>query len=438
MNWEIEYQSKLCTAAQAVKEHIKDGDVVAMGGLSAAGTVLDAMFDQIKAGKLHGISLEGNLLTEHIPIDDPDLTPEQFRYRSFFYGGYERAGSKMGNVTFVPTQFHNYRRYMVTRVQPDVGVLHVSPPDENGNCNIGALGAGFNPAIVESAKVLIAQVNENIPYVYGTEMDVPVSRFSAFVKCDTLIPEYPIADSTEIDQIIANIILEYIPDGACIQLGIGGMSNAVGYGLKDKKELGVHTEMFTESLAYLHNIGVITNSRKTFMPGVSVAGFTLGSKSHYDYVHRNKLLHFAPYSFTNNVANIIQNDNMISINNAMMVDLTGQVCSESIGFRHFSGTGGQVDFVRGAAQAKNGKSFLTMSSTVKTREGIASRIVLNFPLGGVTTTLRSDVQYVVTEYGCVNLFGEDIPTRAKRLISIAHPDFRDELTFQAKKSGYIY
>lgn len=439
MSWQKEYQSRLMTAEDAVDAIIKDNDVVAVGGLAIAAVPVEAMLAKIKAGKLRGISLEANLLTDPISIDDPSLKPDMFRYRSFFFGAVDRGGYKAGTTTFVPMQFNNYRRYMLTRVNPDVGIINVTPPDEKGCCNIGPLGAGFNPAVVESSKKLIAQVNRNVPYVYGEQMHVPVSRFAAFVEADRDIPEYPMPKITDEDQKIADFILEHIPNGACIQLGLGGMANAVGYGLKDKKELGVHTEMFTESMAHLHDIGVITNSRKTFMPDVSVCGFTLGNKKQYDYVNRNKNLHYAPYSVTNHVENIAKNDNMISINNAMAIDLGGQVCSENIGFRHFSGTGGQVDFVRGASYAKNGKSFLAISSTVETRaEGLKSRIVLDFPPGGATTTLRSDVQYIVTEYGCVNLFGEDLPTRAKLLISIAHPRFRDELLFEAKKHNIVY
>ena len=440
MDWTKIYQSKVMTAAEAVDQCIRDGNIVALGGLTIATAPLNAMFAKIKQGKLKGISLEGNLITDSIPIDDTTLTPDKIRYRAFFFGGYERKGYAAHNVSFVPMQFHNYRRYMLTRVKPDVAVVQLTPPDEYGHCNIGPLGAGFIPALIESAAIIIAQINANLPRACGhPELNVHINRLNAIVEYDQPIPEYPMTEITEIDQAIANHIIDLVPDEATIQLGLGGMANAVGYGLKDKKNLGVHTEMFTESMAFLHQRGVITNSRKTFMPGVSVCGFTLGNQAQYDYCRNNRELYYAPYSFTNNVENIVKNDRMISINNTLAIDLGGQVCSENIGFRHFSGTGGQVDFVRGASNAKDGKSFIALPSTVIGKNGeLISKIVLDLPPGGATTTLRSDIQYVVTEYGCVNLFGEDLPTRAKLLISIAHPQFREELLFDAQKQNLIY
>lgn len=439
MDWTALYKQKVMTAREAVDAIIKDGDTVALGGLACAVTPLTAMFQKIKEGDLKGITLNGNLITDYLPLDNPELTEEQIRYQCFFFGGYERKGYAAKTVTFVPMQFNHYRRFMMERVQPDVGVINVTPPDENGYCNIGPLGAGFMPAVVESSKKIIAQVNNNIPKAFGhPELNVHINQIAAIVESDTPIPLYPMTEVTDIDRSIADHIIDLIPDEATIQLGLGGMANAIGYGLKDKRNLGVHSEMFTESMAYLHNIGVITNAKKTFMPGVSVAGFTLGNQAQYDYCNQNKELYFAPYSFTNNVQNIVKNDKMISVNNALSVDLGGQICTGSIGFRHFSGTGGHVDFVRGASQSKGGKSFVAMPSTLEKKGVLQSKIVLSLPEGAAVDTLRSDVQYVVTEYGCVNLFGDDLPTRAKKLISIAHPSFRDQLTFDAKKAGIIY
>lgn len=439
MDWTKIYKEKVMTARDAVDQVIQDGDTVALGGLAIAVTPLTAMFEKIKEGKLKGITLNGNLITDYLPLDDPDFTEDKIRYKCFFFGGYERKGYAAKTVSFVPMQFNHLRRFMLDVVKPDVGIINVTPPDEDGFCNIGPLGAGFNPSVVESSKKLIFQVNKNIPRTPGhPEMDVHINRAAAIVEDDTPIPLYPMTEVTDIDRAIAGHIIDLIPDEATIQLGLGGMANAIGYGLKDKRNLGVHSEMFTESMAYLHNIGVITNARKTFMPGVSVAGFTLGNQAQYDYCHMNKNLYFAPYSFTNNVQNIVKNDKMISVNNALSIDLGGQICTGSIGFRHFSGTGGHVDFVRGASQSKGGKSFVALPSTLTKNGELQSKIVLNLPAGSAVDTLRSDVQYVVTEYGCVNLFGEDLPTRAKKLISIAHPKFREQLTFDAVKNGIIY
>lgn len=440
MDWTEIYRNKVMTAEKAVDDWIKDGDTVAVGGLAIATKPLVSMFEKIKRNELKGITVVGNLITDNLPLADESLTEEQVRFKSFFFGGYERAGYAAKNVTFVPMQFNHHRRFIVDKVKPDVGVIQVSPPDEDGYCNVGALGAGFIPAVVESAPIIIGQINKNIPRVFGhPDMNVHINRINAFVEYDQAIPLYPMDEISDLDQAIANHIIEMIPNEATIQLGLGGTANAIGYGLKDKRNIGVHTEMFTESMTYLSKIGVITNNRKTFMPGKSVIGFTLGSQAQYDYCNDNKELYFAPYSFTNSVENIIKNDKMISINNALAVDLGGQICSECIGFRHFSGTGGQVDFVRGASAAKDGKSFIALSSSRVDKSGErTSKIILDFAPGSATTTLRSDVQYIVTEYGCVDLFGEDLPTRAKRLISISHPEFREELTFEAKKHNIIY
>ena len=437
MDWSQLYEQRKMTPQEAVSQFVQDGDGVFLGGLAIAEATMKEVIAQAKRGEKKGLTLHGNLILNQLPLDDPELTPDKLRYKCFFYGGYERAGSKYGSVTFVPLQFSSFARYM-EQVKPEVVIIPVTPPDAHGNCNIGPLSAGYNPAAVRNCKTIIAEVNEFLPRVFGRELDIPVHRISAFVEHHQPIIEYPASSPSKIDAAIANYILDMIPDGACIQLGLGGMSNAVGYGLKEKKHLGIHTEMLTESMIELIKCGAVDNSRKGFMPGRSLVSFTLGKQSQYDFVRENPALYFGPYEYVNDVSLIAQNDNMISINTAISVDLTGQACSESIGFRQFSGTGGQVDYVRGASYAKGGKSFLAISSPVETKTGLASRIVLDFPIGGTTTTLRSETQYVVTEYGCAKLWGEDLPTRAKRLIEIAHPDFRDRLTFEAKKAHLLY
>lgn len=427
------------SAEEAVERNIHSHDTVGMGGMVLASAPLLALFKKVKEGRLSHITMVGDLITDHLPLDDPELTEDKLRYHGVFFGGYERKGYAARNTAFIPTQFFHYTKVIET-IHPDVGIIPFSPPDDEGYCNIGPINACINPVVVENCDRLIAQVNAKMPSACGHEsLRVHVSTMAAIVEQDQEIPIFPMPKVTDIDQAIANHILELIPDGATIQLGLGGTANAVGYGLREKKHLGVHTEMFTESMQWLHENGIIDNSRKTFMPGVSVAGFTLGDKGVYQFCKDNKDTFFGPFSVVNNVANIMKNDNMVSINNAMNVDLTGQVCAESIGFRQYSGTGGQVDYVRGALHSKGGKSFIALASSFTDKAGKKhSKIVLDFAPGAITTTLRSDVQYVVTEYGCVNLFAKDAVTRAKLLISIAHPDFRDELTFQAKEKGLIY
>jgi len=435
MNWEIIYKEKLKSAAQAVSEQVKSGDQVFVGGLTTATATVQALLDAAKVGALTDIGIHGNMLLGQVDLTDPALHTNGLRYRCFFGGGVERAGTKAQNVSFVPLHFQNYGRYMA-HVSPDVAIIPMTPPDEKGYCNLGP--TGYNCAGAANAKKIIAQITPTLPRVYGSAHDFHVSNLAAIVLGDEPMAAIPSGAPSAEDEKIASYIVDMIPDGACFQLGIGGLANAVGFGLKSKKHLGVHSEMYTESMAVLQAEGIIDNSRKTFMSGRSVAGFALGTQAQYDYLANNPKVYFTPYEYVNDIRNIAANDNMISINNALAIDLTGQISSESIGFRQYSGSGGQVDYIRGATLSKGGKSFIAVSSMSQTAAGPKSRIVLNLEAGTTVTSLRAEVQYIVTEYGCVSLQFCDIPVRAKRLISIAHPDFRDELTHQAKQAGLLY
>ncbi|MDD5946022.1 MAG: acetyl-CoA hydrolase/transferase C-terminal domain-containing protein, partial [Clostridia bacterium] len=346
-----------------------------------------------------------------------------------------RAGAANGIVTHAPLHLSRLGEY-TEHIAPDVLVLPMTPPNEQGYCNIGP--AGYAAAAIKCSKKIIAQINSHIPRVYGSTHDIHVSDIAAFVEHEDHSYMPPSAEPSETDKKIASYILERIPDGACIQLGIGGTANAVGFGLKDKKHLGVHSEMYTDSMAYLQKLGVIDNSRKTFMPGRSVAGFAFNTELTNSFINNNPKVFFEPYHVVNNIQSIAANDNMVSINTTLSVDLTGQLCSESIGMKQYSGSGGQVDYIRGATLSKGGMSFIAMSSVANTKNGPVSKICLSLAPGSIVTTLRAETMYVVTEYGCVNLQFCDVPTRAKKLISIAHPDFRDELTFEAKKYGLLY
>lgn len=435
MSYEEIYNSKLMTAQEAVSAHIKSGDKIFLGGLGIADKVLSTVLNNVKNESLEDISFYGNMTTNRIGLDDENLPADKFRYYSFFNGANERAGASNGVVTHVPLHLSRFEDYF-SFVSPDVAVIPMTPPNEQGYCNIGP--AGYAPSGINHSKKIIAQINKNIPRVYGSSHDYHVRDIDAFVEYhnDELVP--PSAPPTPLEEKIASYILEQIPDGACIQLGIGGTANAVGYGLKDKKHLGIHSEMYTDSMAYLQSIGAADNSRKTFMPGRAVAGFAFNTAQTNSFINENPKVYFTPYHFVNDIRNIAANDNMISINTSISIDLTGQLCSESIGYRQFSGSGGQVDYIRGATLSKGGKSFIAVSSLANKKEGPVSKICLSLAQGSTVTTLRAETMYVVTEYGCVNLQFCDIPTRAKRLISIAHPDFRDKLTFEAKKNGLIY
>ena len=297
---------------------------------------------------------------------------------------------------------------------------------------------GFVPEPLAKCRRLIAQVSRHIPRINGTSHRVHVSRMDAIVEADDLMT---VMESTRpvtaVEERIAQHILEHIHDGACIQLGIGGIANAVGYGLRGMRHLGIHSEVLTDSIVELVKSGVVDNSRKGFWPRVSAIGFVLGSQMQNEFIADNSAFRFGRFDEIVNIANIAANEQMISINAAIAVDLTGQVCAESIGHRQYSGTGGQLDFVRGASLSKGGCSFIALPSTVETKAGRSSRIVFEFAPGSVITTPRTDVQYVVTEYGCVKLMFCDVCERVRRMISIAHPDYREELTYQARRAGLL-
>lgn len=438
MKWKDEYKRKLCTPEAAVSQFVRSGDGIFGGGANVACTTLDALFRAIDAGDLDGITLHiHSFCNPGFTLERYDFTQEQLRVPTFFMNAPDRALLKKGQCTFVPLQYGMYERYM-TQMKPRVSIVPMSLPDDEGYCNIGP--NGYTPAGLEASEIIIAQVSRHVPRVNGACHRYHVSRIDAIVEADDELAVVDNPDATVVEKQIAEHILNYIPDGACIQLGIGGIANAVGFGLKGKRHLGVHTEVLTESIVDLIECGAVDNSRKKFLPGKTAVGFVLGSQRQYQFIDQNEALLFERFSQIVNIQNIASNDNMISINGAVSIDLTGQVCAESIGRRQYSGTGGQLDFVRGAALSKGGASFIAIPSTVKTKDGIISRIVLDLAPGSIVTTPRTDVQHVVTEYGVATLQFCDVSERVRQMISIAHPDFRDELMFQAKQAGigYIY
>lgn len=436
MDWKTEYQSKLRTPEQAIAEFVRPGDGVFGGGASVACTTLNALFAAIERGELDGITLHiHSFCNPGLKLDDYNFTREQLILPTFFMNGPDRALLQKGKCSFMPLQYGMYERYMA-KMAPRVSIVLMSPPDENGYCNIGP--NGYTPAGLDASDCIIAQISSHVPRVNGTCHEYHVSQIACFVEADDELAVITNPSASPVEEKIAEHILNYIPDGACIQLGIGGIANAVGFGLKSKRHLGVHTEVLTESIVDLIEAGVIDNSRKSYKPGQSVIGFVFGTERQYKFIDSNRDLLFDRFGELVNIANIAANDNMISINAAVSVDLTGQVCAESIGRRQYSGTGGQLDFVRGASLSKGGASFIAIPSTVKTKEGIKSRIVLDLDQGSIVTTPRTDVQHIVTEYGVATLQFCDVPERVRRLISIAHPDYRDELTFSAKKAGLIF
>jgi acetyl-CoA hydrolase len=320
----------------------------------------------------------------------------------------------------------------------DVAMIHVSPPDEHGFCSLG-VEVGLTKTPAESAKVIIAEVNEQMPRTLGDSF-IHVSRLNYIVPVDYPISELPMGDgeSSEVVEKIAGYIAELIPDGATMQLGIGAIPDAVLKFLFDKKDLGIHTELFSDGVIELVNAGVLTNAQKTLHPGKIVAGFMLGTKRLYDWADDNPLIELHRTEYVNDPFVIAQNERMVAINSAIEIDLTGQVCADSIGPKLYSGVGGQLDFVYGASRSKGGVPVIALPSTNTLRDGtVISKIAPLLKHGAGVVTTRNHVRYIVTEYGVADLYGKTIRERATQLIAIAHPDFREDLKKQAQELHYI-
>ena len=435
MNWEFEYHSRIRSAQAAIYENVQSGDGIYTGGPSSPTHTLNALFDAIQEEKLTGIELHSHTIFGDLTLSKYQFTREQLKYHTFFSSEPDRIFMNGKKCSYMPIQYGQFTSYIET-VRPEVCIVMMSPPDLDGYCNIGP--AGFHPVALRCAKKIIVQISKHVPRVVGTSHRYHVSEIDAFVLFDDPMSIVPSVPPTDVDQRIADFILERVPDGACIQLGIGGVANAVGFGLHHKKHLGIHSELLTESIVELMEQGAVDNSCKKYRPGVSVIGFALGTERQYQYIDQNPDFLFAEFSEVINIRNIAANDHMISINSAISVDLTGQVCAESIGRQIYSGTGGQLDFVRGSVQSKGGASFIAIPSTVKTKQGVKSRIVMDLELGSIVTTPRTDVQHVVTEYGVATLQYCDVPERVRRMIAIAHPDYRDELSWSARRAGLLF
>ena len=433
MSWQEEYQRKLTTPEKAVKA-VPSGDVVYVGTCTSVAYALTNALGE-RQEELEDVTLTCSQIINPVTALD-NRKPGAIKLCSYFMGAQERPFMKTGMLDFTSVHLSQVDIFCRETMPSNVAFLEVSPPDENGYMNYGASGVALHTYIKRSAQKVIVEVNRQVPYVYGTENLIHVSEVAAIVESDIPLFERPSLPFSEEISTISDFLLDQIPDGACIQLGIGGVADAVGYGLKNKNDLGAHTELLTDSMMELMREGVITNARKSFMPGKSVACFSLGTRALYDFIDRNPDVYFMPFPMSNDCRVIAQNDNMISINTAMCVDLFGQVVADNIAGVQFSGTGGQLDFVRGAQMSRGGKSFIAITSSfVSKKSGRNSRIVSRLPLGAAVTTPRSDVQYVVTEYGCVNLKPLTMKQRAHALVGLAHPDYRAQLAEDARQMG---
>lgn len=435
MSWTDLYRSKLRSIPEAL-ELIQSGDVIlTQNGVAMPCALIEALYD-IK-DRVENVEINLGVTKRDFRIFGQECNGKINVRTNFLYPGERNAilaGSKMRVLLIdLHDTYADKRDFMGA----NVALAGVSPPDENGYFSLGLHG-GDIAALKDTFDRIIVQVNENVPFVYGEGNLLHVNDVTAIVECSELLQELPVKDSTPLDEQIASHIIDRIPDGATLQFGVGGPGMVVGKNLKHKKDLGIHTEMFCDTMVDLLKCGAANNSKKKLLPGISVFGFCQGKKETYDYIHKNKDFECRSFSWVNDPYIIGQNDNVVSINSALAVDLTGQVCAESKGLMQYSGTGGHCDFVRGARISKGGQSFITFYSTYKKKDGTkGSKIDITLPLGSAVTTRRNDVHYIVTEYGIADLRYRSIEERAKAMIAIAHPDFRDELTFQAKKFGLI-
>ena len=431
--WERIYREKITTAEEAIQS-ISDGDHIFLtGNCSVPQTLLRSLVDRARADAIHQVTIH-QILT----IGDADyVSPEmegKIRVNTMFISPNVRQAVHEGRADFTPVFLSEVPKLFKERIIPlDVALVHLSPPDEHGFCSFG-VEVGLTKPAAESARIIIAEVNEQMPRALGNSF-IHVSKLTHIVPVNYPLPELPQGEPGELQKAIGAHIAEMIPNGATLQMGIGAIPDGVLYFLKDKRDLGIHTELLSDGVVDLVEMGVITGERKTLHPGKIIAGFVLGTQRLYDFIDDNGMVEFHPQDYVNDPFIIAQNDHMIAINSAIEVDLTGQVCADSIGPKLYSGVGGQVDFVRGAARSKGGKPIIALPSTAK--GGTISRIVPMLKPGAGVVTTRNDVHYVVTEYGVADLYGKPIRRRVEALIGIAHPDFRAELRKQARALGYI-
>jgi len=386
-------------------------------------------------------------VTNCLPITEADFfTNEDLRdsffLDSWFFTKTLRRASKHGNISFIPNHLHLAGKRRIDHKKPNVFITAATPPDKHGFMSLSTSNV-YEKQMVEEADVVVFEINPNFPRTFG-DMEVSVHDVDYLVEVDYQVPTLPNIEPNEKDLIIGKLIAEKINDGDSLQLGIGGIPNAVAKSLLHKKDLGIHTEMFTSGMIDLIEAGAVTGKKKTLHKGKHVCCFAMGSKELYEYIDNNPSVMILPGSYVNDPAVMGLNDNQVSINSTIEVDLTGQCCSESVGTMQISGTGGQADTAIGAQNSKNGRSFISLYSTamVKNHETgeyeEVSKIVPTLKPGAAVSLSRNDVDYVVTEYGMVRLRGTNIRERAKLLISIAHPKFRDELTKEAIKAGFIH
>ena len=425
-----EYQQKLQSAAQAVRL-VRSGDSVFIGFVSSISyTLANALWERRK--ELENILVSSSNCLAPTPLY-MDPSPNPFEVCTPFLGPGERTAGKTGHpLHFTSVHLSQVDVWVKKTCRPTVALFAVSPPDEDGYMSYGPTGCCVNEYVKEMADRIIVHVNRNVPYVTGQDCRIHVSEVDAIVEEDEELPELPEDQVDAATEKISDLIMDLIPDGATIQLGIGKLSTAIGYGLRNRNDLGIHSELFSEPMMHLIRNGNITNKNKGFMDYKSVFAFAMGSRELYRFMDHNDELYGAPFPWVNDSRNVARNKRMISINSAMAVDLFGQVAADSMGWKQHSAVGGQIDFVKGAQWSEGGKSIIATASSFMKKGERQSKIVLNFPVGTAITTPRSEVQYIATEYGCVNLKVLNMADRVRAMIGLAHPDFRAQLADEAR------
>lgn len=431
------YNSKVVTADEAVK-NIKSGDnIVVQPGCAAPSELIRALVR--RKNDLENITLYHILIVGDLPYVNPGME-KHFKHKAFFIGANTRKSINEGRSEFIPIFLSEVPMlFKLGRINTDVALLNVSPPDEHGFCSYGVdVGTIKTPA--EKSKIIIAQINKHMPRTLG-DCFIHINKIHYIVEHDEAIKELPQVDPDTTPEILAVFdrigknVASLIENGSTLQMGIGAIPDSVMKYLYDKKDLGIHTEMFSDGIIDLVEKGIINGEKKTLHPGKIIAGFVLGTKRVYDFIDNNPIIEFHPQEYVNDPFVISKNNKMVAINSALEVDLTGQVCADSIGTKLYSGIGGQVDFIRGAGRSEGGRPIIALPST--TKGDTISRIVPTLKPGAGVVTSRGDVDYIVTEYGIANLWGKTIQERAKALIEISHPNFRDELTKYAKEVYHI-
>ena len=435
----MDYKNKIITVGQAL-DMVKSGMRIALGDATVEPQAFLENIHTI-ADRVKDVELTNCLGLRSYPFMENSAYHDSFILRSLFFSKPTREAEKYLRVSYVPCHLRHTARAILAQGKPDLFVTTCTPPDEEGNMSIG-LSNIYSADVVKHAKKVIVEINDKMPYTYGNNI-INVKDVDYIVPVSYPLPQDVPPAPNEKDRMIAGHIAEYLKDGDCVQIGIGGIPNSVTEFLAEKKDLGIHTELLGDGLAKLAMRGVVNGSKKQFMKGKIVTSIVMGTDVVYDFVNKNPDVYVMSCSKCNDPYTVRKNKNQVSINTTLEVDLTGQACSEAIGSRQFSGTGGQADTTIGTQMSKGGRSFLALYSTARVlnketgeREEI-SKIVPQLKPGATVSLQRNDAMYIVTEYGAVNLMGLSVSDRAKKLISIAHPKFREGLTLQAKALGLI-